>query len=373
MKSRPLRWLAVILVNVGILAAIELGSALFIRKHYKKANARFRQASVVEHPFALPVGYEMRANALITNSKGTMRIRTDEKGHAIVPDALPSPRFTLAVLGGSAMFGTGVRDNAVTVPAQVQTLLRREYGLDVNVINLSARGYVSLQELLVLNQCLAEQNFDMVISVSGYNDLMRFLKGDPHPSYVVNSDAVVLVRQVEAGNLVIANLVPALRRISQTANLLALVMEGRHEKAMQKWKAAKEELAAMERNQKGPSAPKGNRESAKADHEVQKRKREGPKQESPAPSPRFLDAHLANYAMMNAICETHHTYFKLFFQPSLFTKANFSAEEKERLLRKDCSGSQDKLDAMTLAHRTYRAAFDAVPKPFPFTDLSGAF
>ncbi|MEO8350772.1 MAG: hypothetical protein ABI680_03520, partial [Chthoniobacteraceae bacterium] len=274
---------------------------------------------------------------------------------------------------------TGVTDNAVTVPAQVQTLLRREYGLDVNVINLSARGFVSLQELLVLNQCLAEQNFDMVISVSGYNDLMRFLKGDPHPSYVMrsNSDAVVLVRRVEAGNLVITNVVPALRRISQTANLVALVMEKRREKAKENWKAAKEELAAKQRNQeapkKGPSAPKGNRESAKADHEIQKRKREGPKQEPSAPSPKFLGAHLANYAMMNTICEVHHTYFKLFFQPSVFTKANFSAEEKERLLRKDCSGSQDKLDAMTLAHRTYRAAFDAVPKPFPFTDLSGAF
>ena len=380
MKSRSLHYLAVILVNLGILAAIELGSALFIHKHYKKANADFRRASVVEHPFAIPTGYEMRANAVVGDLKGNTRIRTDEKGHSIVPDPLPSPRFTLAVLGGSAMFGVGVTDNAATVPAQLQTLLRREYGLEVNVINLSARGYVSLQELLVLNHYLAEQPLDMVVSVSGYNDLIRYLKGDPHPSYVKHPDceAVLLVRRVEAGNLVVSNFIPALRRISQTANLVALVMERRRGKAKEEWKKAMESQEIprerLEKLKQNLEAPKSTLSAAKAEQqETPKAEPEIPKRTPSAHPPTFLDAHLANYAMMNAVCAVHHTPFKLFLQPSAYTKANLSPEEKSLLLKRDCSGSQKKFDSLSLTHKTYRAAFDALPKSFSFTDLADGF
>lgn len=362
MKSRARRYLAVILVNLAIVALIELGCALFIRKHFKKGNDALLHPPAVEHPFALATGYEMKANAVIGDSKGNTRIRTDAMGRAIVPDALAHPRFTLAVLGGSSMFGVGARDNAANVPSQVQTLLRREYGLDVNVINLAARGYVSLQELLVLNKCLAEQPLDMVVSVSGHNDLMRFLTGNPHPSYIKhpNSDAEILVRRVEAGNLVISNFMPVLRRISHTANLVALAMESRANKAG-----------------KNPDTTTDASETSKEETPTMKVPRaETPKADAPKKSDAtstFVKAHLAHYAMMNAVCDVHHTAFKLYFQPNLFTKASLSPEERSYILNKDCSGLQANLDAMISAHRNYRAAFDAMPMPFPYTDLAGAF
>ena len=77
--------------------------------------------------------------------------------------------------------------------------------------------------------------------------------------------------------------------------------------------------------------------------------------------------------MMNAACAVHHVPFKLYLQPSAFTKAKLSPEEKSLLLKGYCSGSEEKFDALSLAHKSYRAAFDAVPKPFPFTDLGDGF
>jgi lysophospholipase L1-like esterase len=357
MRIRSLRWLAVVLVNVGILASIELLSAWVIHKHFRKANASFWRERQVEQPFALPAGWEMKANATIGDDRPT-RIRTDAEGHAIVPDALPHPRFTVAVLGGSSMFGVGVTENAANVPSQLQTLLREEYALKVNVINLAARGYVSLQELLVLNQYIAEHQVDMVVSVSGHNDLMRYLSGSHHPAYVrhPNSPAVVLVREVEAGNLVIANLIPALRRVSQTANLTALAVERRQQRAKKLEKREREKQTTPETAlEKGASGSGGSRRLGRG------------------PNPTFLSTHLAHYAMMSAVCDVHHTYFKLFFQPNIFTKTNVSPEEKNRRLEKDFAGLAIKFDACASAQKAYRTAFNEAPKPFPYADMAAVF
>lgn len=358
MKPRARRYLAVIIVNFAIIALIELGCAIFIRKHFKKANESFQRSAEVEQPFAISTGYQMRANAVIADSAGKTRIRTDERGNAIVPDALPNPRFTLAVLGGSSMFGVGVRDNEANVPSQVQTVLRREHGLDVNVTNLAARGYVSLQELIVLNERLAGQHFDMVVSVSGHNDIVRYLRGARSTSYVKspNSDAEELVRKVEAGKLVISNLGPALRRISNTANLIGLAMESIAER-----KNTERKEAVNEREDTKRAAAK---KDASSDDTAKK---------AAVSAPTFFSSHIAHYAMMKALCDTHHTDFKLFFQPNVFTKASLSQQERDYTLNKDCSGQQAKLDALCSAHRDYRATFDALPMSFPYTDLAGVF
>jgi lysophospholipase L1-like esterase len=359
MRPRARRYLAIIIVNLAIIALIELTCAIFIRKHFKKANDLFQRSAEVEQPFAVSTGYQMRANAVIADSAGKTRIRTDDRGNAIVPDALPNPRFTLAVLGGSSMFGVGVRDNAANVPSQVQTVLRRDYGLDVNVTNLAARGYVSLQELLSLNERLAERHFDMVVSVSGHNDIMRYLRGDLNSAYVKSPDcdAAILVRKVEAGKLVISNIGPALRRISHTANLMALAMESIAEKKNREMKDAMNDREIAKRDAVKKDATVGG--AAKKNPSVSR--------------PTFFSSHIAHYAMMKAVCDTHHTDFKLFFQPNVFTKASLSQQERDYTLNKDCSGQQAKLDALCTAHRDYRATFGALPMSFPYTDLAGVF
>ena len=94
MKIRSLRWLAVVLVNVGILASIELLSAWVIHKHFRKANASFWRERQVEQPFALPAGWEMKANATIGDARPT-RIRTDAEGHGVTTPSIARSKMGL--------------------------------------------------------------------------------------------------------------------------------------------------------------------------------------------------------------------------------------------------------------------------------------
>lgn len=358
MTSRLLGYLAVILVNVGIFTAIEGGSTWVIRKHFKKEDDTFRNSSVVKHPFAVPAGYEMQANAVIADNHGATRIVTDNRGRSIVPDPLPNPRTTIVVLGGSSMFGVGASSNAATVPSQLQTALRKEYGFDVNVINLAARGYVSLQELLVLNEYLGAHRVDIVVSVSGHNDQMHYLRGELNPASMqgYRSDAVSLVRKVEAGGLVVSNLGQWLRRISQTANLVAMVKERQEEMAKKKRRATTEDQEVAKEKPEDPSDAANNGLEA-----------------TRVPVPTFLSSHLANYAMMNAACAAHHAYFKMYFQPSETTKAHRTEEEARHLLKSVGQGSAEKLARQIQAQNRYRIAFDNASKPFVSRDLGDAF
>jgi lysophospholipase L1-like esterase len=165
----------------------------------------------------------------------------------------------------------------------------------------------------------------------------------------------VLVRQVEAGNLVVANLIPWLRRISQTANLAALAVERREQRAKKLEKRIREKEKTHPAVEKAASTLRA------------------PSKDRRAPHPTFVTAHLAHYAMMSAACNVHHTYFKLFFQPNAFTKAHLCPEEKNRRLEKDFGGLAVKFDAFASAQNAYRAAFNEAPKPFPYADMAAVF
>jgi hypothetical protein len=115
-------WLILISLNLLIFAAIELVSSQIVRLYLAKDHARFLRRSVVENPFDLPRGWSMLSNAVV--GSGRTRIQTGPYGEPIVPDPLPNPDYTIAVLGGSTVFGIGVSNNAWTLPAQIQAALR---------------------------------------------------------------------------------------------------------------------------------------------------------------------------------------------------------------------------------------------------------
>ena len=92
------------------------------------------------------------------------------------------------------MFGIGVTNNADTVPAQLQTILRRDHGLAVNVVNLAVRGYVGFQEMTTLERHLARHPADAAVSVSGYNDATTFLT--PEAGAVSRAEPPPEIRQI---------------------------------------------------------------------------------------------------------------------------------------------------------------------------------
>ena len=338
LSPRLRRWLPVLIVNLATLAAIEALSAGAIRLWFSKAEASQAVDERVEQPFDVPLGWVMKSNATIGIDKTS--IRTDAHGRAIVPDPLPHPRYTVVVTGGSAMFGVGVTNNALTVPARLQAHLRQDHGLEVNVVNLAARGYVSVQEMLALNLYLTAQPADLVIAVSGHNDATRFLTGQSTPSLVLGNrtSTVEQVNQVERGDLFVANIGPALRQLSHTGNLAAYLME--------RLQARRKKTAEAARMADAP-----------------------PDQ----PTPAFLADHLSNYAMMQAACAARQIDFKVFLQPDAFTKARPSEWEAKRVLEKEGDGSVQRAETTRRARLRYRSAFSALTKPFPFTDLAPVF
>jgi lysophospholipase L1-like esterase len=332
------RSLLVILVIAALLGTLELVSGWMVATQFSREEATLRRDRLVEHPFAVLLGWTMRPNFAFGDS--TTHVETDANGHPIVPDPLPHPEFTVVVTGGSAMFGVGVTNNALSVPAQLQTSLRHDHGLAVNVVNLGARGYVAFQELLALNDYLARHPADFVLSVSGHHDITRHLRNDRTPVYILPADAppVALIRRTERGDLVVANVIPALRRHCRTANLIAHLLD----RARQRAKGARRAQLGGER--------------------------------FPATvPPAFLQDHLTQYAMMQGLCAVRGIGFALCLQPDAFSRTPPSPEEQQRLLQKDADGSPVLFEQMRKARTGYRAAFNAAPKAFPYADLAPAF
>ena len=77
MKPRARRYLAVIIVNFAIIALFELGCAIFIRKHYKRADELFRRSAAVEQTFPISTGYQMKPTGASPRAFTTAAISPD--------------------------------------------------------------------------------------------------------------------------------------------------------------------------------------------------------------------------------------------------------------------------------------------------------
>lgn len=100
-------------------------------------------------------------------------INVDQKGVRATWNETPAPSPTqikITVLGGSALWGTGARDD-FTIPSALSKKLAAN-NIDTFVTNLGEGGYVSTQELLTLLLELRQGNVpDVVIFYDGANDI----------------------------------------------------------------------------------------------------------------------------------------------------------------------------------------------------------
>jgi lysophospholipase L1-like esterase len=105
-----------------------------------------------------------RRGATVHNSLG---FRGDEI-------AIPKPAgvFRIAILGGSTTYTEFVPNNAATFPAQLQRILREDYGHDqVEVINAGCPGHNSWESLVNLEFRVLDLEPDLVIPYEGVNDV----------------------------------------------------------------------------------------------------------------------------------------------------------------------------------------------------------
>ena len=84
----------------------------------------------------------------------------------------PGGVFRIVALGGSSTYDVSIKDNTETFTAQLERLLKEEYGYeDVQVINAGVPGYNSWEMLVNLEFRVLDLDPDLVIIYEGTNDV----------------------------------------------------------------------------------------------------------------------------------------------------------------------------------------------------------
>lgn len=346
--KRGFFWCLLIIIP---LVLMELFSFTYIK--LKSAKGTYRERlKPVDSPYHPYLGYVHAPNFTFNISKKAvsrkMRIKTDENGYSITPAfSYKDPDINIIVTGGSTIFGSGSSDNSTTVPSILERIINQHLDLRTEVVNLAMRGANSFQEMLLVNRYLAENSADLVLAISGVNDVggLSEVVEDRFLRKSIWNNAVSLVHRAERGDLIFINLVHKLRYWSYTCDFLYRQIKG-------------DSRPAQTGSVRGSSQPfvapvKFNiRRNAPIDFKQQAK----------------ITA--THFAAANQISTMNTAGFIMILQPSLFTKKNWSKKESYRIGRK---WSAETLQTHRQNQDKYYEAFRKTEKPFPFIDLSGIF
>ena len=100
-------------------------------------------------------------------SHNSLGYRNDE-----FPLEKPNGVYRIVALGGSSTYDVSIKDNAATFTAQLEKMLREDYGYqNVQVINAGVPGYNSWEILVNLEFRVLDLDPDLVIIYEGTNDV----------------------------------------------------------------------------------------------------------------------------------------------------------------------------------------------------------
>lgn len=144
---------------------------------------------------ALPLYHDYHPYLLLTGRPGVHGYHPHFGRYRLNSLGLRSPEIgekrgpRVVVLGGSAVWGSGASADDRTLPAQMQSALDREAGLDAEVINAGVGAYFSFQELVLFAYRLIYLDVDLIVLFDGYNDIF-YSSQIPVESYVPNEIAL---------------------------------------------------------------------------------------------------------------------------------------------------------------------------------------
>ena len=103
-------------------------------------------------------------------------LRTNQLGFRDEPLApRQAGEIRVLVLGGSTSWGLGASSNDATVRGALQTLLNGRAGATYRVMSGAFLGYNARQEMTVLTEFLDAFDPDVVVSLTGHNDVMTIM------------------------------------------------------------------------------------------------------------------------------------------------------------------------------------------------------
>jgi len=137
------------------------------------------------------LGWRMRPFAPLRAPEGE---RTNSQGwRGAERDAIaegPEPR--IVCLGDSCTFGVSTSESRDTYPAQLEQLLRKEYGLEkADVYNFGVNGYSSFHATVLMDEKVPKLNPDVAVFYFGWNDHNRIAGWFSVKQYVAYIDSIV--------------------------------------------------------------------------------------------------------------------------------------------------------------------------------------
>jgi lysophospholipase L1-like esterase len=346
--SKTKRFIFGCLLIIIPLVLMELFSFSYIKLKSGKGTYRER-IKPVDSPYHPYLGYVQAPNFTFNITKRAisreMHIKTDESGYSITPAfSYKDPEITIIVTGGSTIFGVGSSDNSTTVPSILERIINQHLNLRAEVVNMALRGGNSFQEMLLVDRYFAEKKADLVLSISGVNDVGFTLLTTVEDRFLgrhIWNNAVPLVHRAEEGDLMVINLVHKLRSWSYTFDLLYRQLK----------------------NNSRPS--QGDLITLAASDDVNLRR------DAPIDIDQQARITATQFAAADQISKMNAADFIMILQPSLFTKKNWSPEEAHRIGKR--KWSDETLKTYQLSQNRFYEAFRKTQKPFKFIDLSGIF
>jgi len=329
------------------LVLMELLSFTYIKLTSRKGSYRER-IKPVDSPYHPYLGYVHAPNFVFDIKKRgisrEMHINTDGNGYSITPAfSGKDPDITIIVTGGSTIFGVGSSDNSTTVPSIIERLINQRLNIRAEVVNMALRGGNSFQEMLLVDRYFAENRADLVLAISGVNDvgIYHSTVEDRFLGRHVWNNAVPLVHRAERGDLILINLIHKLRSILYTFDLI--------------YRQLKSDSRARQGDTLILAGP--------LELNIRRDVLIDPKQKAKITA--------THYAAVDQISKMNTASFIMILQPSLFNKNQWSAEEAQRIKKRKWSDEILKTNRQN--QNRYYEAFRKTEKPFQFLDLSGIF
>jgi lysophospholipase L1-like esterase len=341
------RFLFICLLVAIPLAIMELFSFAYIKLTSEKGTYRER-VKHVDNPYHPYLGYVHAPNSTYNISKaisGEGALVTDENGYSVTPFfSYSNSEITIAVTGGSTIFGVGSSDNSTTVPSILEQIINERLKVRTEVVNLALRGSQSFQEMLLVDRFLAEKKADFVLAITGRNDASQAIAEPVVEGAFLRrhiwDNAVALVNRAEKGDLMVIGFANKLRYWSFTFDFLYRQIKGQSKPTIDLIDFAEPPKLNLRRE-----APTNLKQRAKIT--------------------------ATHFAAEDQISKMHGAALVMILQPTLYTKNIWTDEEKKRIKRQH--ESEKSIEIYRQSEHEFYDAFRETEKPFQFIDLSGAF
>ena len=295
-------------------------SSFIILKYF--TNSGTYRTIVSPKIFDYQTGFMNQPNYIV-KSKGSI-IEINEFGHPKTPIKHEKPELNIAITGGSVIFGIGSSNNENSIPSLIEKKIYDKYGIKAEVTNLGVRSYNYYQEMMLLYHYLVDNKPDIIISLSGFNDVNIFTKNyifDPllfkkkkpnktdfitHAFYL---DKKNLINRAINGEVLLINLNNLVRKHFYTFELL---------------------FRAHEKYYLSPKIHKMKKQNAKILTELNFDLEDYPNKDFDSK----IDLFFKNISMVNTLSKENGAKYFYILQPTLYRLENFDNESNKEKIQK---------------------------------------